>query len=464
MFLDKDNHLAKLNELYGQNCFQSASLYCDAGMGKTTLLRQFSAGKRTLYFKPLETTDRENFLALKEEAIRVLGALEKLKAAKRFAELFRTIGRSAKEEPLLFIIDDFPHLINKNRRLSTLIQSYMTKEWKTSKLFVILCKPASLYEKESTQAANPLLLKPLTFFETRQLFRHLPIEQQICIFGITGGVPGYLAYFVNGRPFQENLYQLFFTEEGAFYRRPTKFLKVHLSEPELAHSALLCLGAKRRKLHEICERTELTPSAAGSLMNTLDLLGLVDKIIPVTEDAGSRRTLYRIADGVFRFWYTFAAPHRSAIELGCGRDVFEKEILPALDSYSKETFEDICRQYLDLLACLGEAPFPYDHAGSWWGQHPTRKRTEYVPIAASDDSNMLLGDCFWTDQWIDLEGLQGLQKHAGLFPHSTIWYCLFAKSDFVSGMETIFGDTVKVFTLEQMCTRADAVVCTPDIC
>ncbi len=83
MFLDKDNHLAKLNELYGQNCFQSASLYCDAGMGKTTLLRQFSAGKRTLYFKPLETTDRENFLALKEEAIRVLGALEKLKAAKK---------------------------------------------------------------------------------------------------------------------------------------------------------------------------------------------------------------------------------------------------------------------------------------------------------------------------------------------------------------------------------------------
>ncbi|WP_291598034.1 hypothetical protein [Blautia sp. LMAG:75] len=30
MFLDKDNHLAKLNELYGQNCFQSVSLYCDA--------------------------------------------------------------------------------------------------------------------------------------------------------------------------------------------------------------------------------------------------------------------------------------------------------------------------------------------------------------------------------------------------------------------------------------------------
>ena len=131
-------------------------------------------------------------------------------------------------------------------------------------------------------------------------------------------------------------------------------------------------------------------------MNTLDLLGLVDKIIPVTEDAGSRRTLYRISDGVFRFWYTFAAPNRSAIELGCGREIFEKEVLPSLDRYSKETFEDICRQYLDLLAQRGDAPFSYDHAGSWWGQHPTRKRTEYVPIAAADDHNILLGDCFWT--------------------------------------------------------------------
>ena len=112
MFLDKDNHLAKLNELYGQNCFQSVPLYCDAGMGKTTLLRQFSAGRRTLYFKPLETTDAENFLALKKEAIRILGPLEKLKAAKRFAELFRTIGKAAREQPLLFIIDDYPHMIN----------------------------------------------------------------------------------------------------------------------------------------------------------------------------------------------------------------------------------------------------------------------------------------------------------------------------------------------------------------
>ena len=68
---------------------------------------------------------------------------------------------------------------------------------------------------------------------------------------------------------------------------------------------------------------------------------------------------------------------------------------------------------------------------------------------------MLLGACFWTDEWIDLDALTQLQKHASLFPHSTKWYILFAKSDFVSGMETIFGDSVKVYTLEQMCTLAE---------
>ncbi len=137
-----------------------------------------------------------------------------------------------------------------------------------------------------------------------------------------------------------------------------------MSEPELAHSALLCLGAKRRKLHEICERTELTPSAAGSLMNTLDLLGLVDKIIPVTEDAGSRRTLYRTSERRIPFLVYFCCP-RTAVPLRWDmeeRYLKRKSFLP-WDRYSKETFEDICRQYLDLISSLGQAPFPFDHAG-----------------------------------------------------------------------------------------------------
>lgn len=456
MFIDREEHLRQLEQLYKEPGFYSVSLYADRGMGKTAFLRELTRQKKTLFFRALNTTEEENFLALKTEIERVLGPSDKLTRASRFAELLRLVGRAAKEERLLFIIDNFPFLVQKNRRLSTLFHSYVEKEWAKSQLFLILCKHERKYQKEKGQAHRAVLLRPFTFFEMRRLFPDLTPAEQVSLYGITGGVPGYLKYFLqDSTPFTETLFQLFFTDTGSFWRLPSAILQSSTPEPQLAHSALLCLGAERRKLHEICDRTKLTPSAAGSLMTYLGTARIAEKIIPVTEDEGSRRTLYRICDSVFRFWYTFAAPHVSAVELGQGREIFDKRVLPVLDSYFKDTFEDICRQFLDLQQQMGHAPFPYSHAGSWWGQHPTRKRTEFVPIAAIDENNILLGNCFWTDEWIDLDGLQDLQRHAGLFPHNTKWYTLFSRSDFVSGMETIYGDTVKVFTLEQMCRLSD---------
>ena len=87
----------------------------------------------------------------------------------------------------------------------------------------------------------------------------------------------------------------------------------------------------------------------------------------------------------------------------------------------------------------------------WWGQHPTKKRTEYIPIAASGEKQILLGACFLTEDWLDVDVLSGLQKHAGLFPDREKWYYLFSTSDFVAGFEAISGSHVRIFRLEDMC-------------
>ena len=92
-----------------------------------------------------------------------------------------------------------------------------------------------------------------------------------------------------------------------------------------------------------------------------------------------------------------------------------------------------------------------ERVGMWWGQHPTKKRTEYISIAASWEDQILLGDCFWTDDWIDADGLSRLQKHAGLFPEKEKWYYLFSTSNFVYGFEAMSGSHVRVFSLDKMC-------------
>ena len=101
---------------------------------------------------------------------------------------------------------------------------------------------------------------------------------------------------------------------------------------------LSAIGTETKKLQEICDYTNLTPSAAGSLLSSLASRNLVSRIVPVTENQGSRRALYLISDGIFRFWYTCVLPYLSEIEVGEGAQVFEKQIVPLLEDYTIRVF------------------------------------------------------------------------------------------------------------------------------
>ena len=274
---------------------------------------------------------------------------------------------------------------------------------------------------------------------------------QMLLYSVTGGNPGLLEYFSSEFPVKENLEQLFFREKGSLYRLVPEKLQKHYGSSPLMAGILAAIGSIPRHLQEICDQTELTPSAASSLLASLEKQGLTEKLVPVTESFSSRRALYRILDSAFRFWYTFVYPFQGEIEAGKGREIFQKHVLPVLSVYLKSTFENICRDFLRLEQNREDIPFSMDQIGMWWGQHPTKKRTEYIPIAAAGEKQILLGSCFLTEDWLDVDTLSVLQKHAGLFPDREKWYYLFSTSDFVAGFEAISGSHIRIFRLEDMC-------------
>ena len=128
-------------------------------------------------------------------------------------------------------------------------------------------------------------------------FELYPIREQIELYGITGGVPGYFEAFDKVKSFQENLKELFFTDSGAFFKTPEWF-QTYVEQPRIAYSILLALKNKHCKLHEISEQTSFTPSVVSTVLGDLEELGVIEKLIPVTEEEGSRRARYRIQDGV----------------------------------------------------------------------------------------------------------------------------------------------------------------------
>ena len=302
----------------------------------------------------------------------------------------------------------------------------MEQEAPSCRLFAILCKSSSLWEKESPREEQAFRLRNFNFFETCRLYPDLSLRDQLLLYSVTGGNPGLLEYFSPEFSVCDNLEKLFFQEKGSLYRLVPGKLQRHYGNSPLMGGILAAIGSTPRHLQEICDRTELTPSAASSLLSSLEKHGMTEKLVPVTEPSSSRRALYRISDSAFRFWYTCIYPFQGEIETEKGREIFHNQVLPGFSVYLKAAFEDICRDFLRL-------------------------DTEYIPIAAAGKKQILLGACFLTEDWLDADALSSLQKHAGLFPDREKWYYLFSTSDFVSGFEAISGSHVRIFRLEDMC-------------
>ena len=448
MFIDKDHLLTKLNQLYDTCMPCCVSLYSYPGEGRSRLLGEFLKGKRTLFYKASCVSWQENFRLLRSLCLRELG--ERFASVTRTSGLIKALKKASLAEPLVLILDNFQYLSSQNRRLSTQLLA-LEKEGPACRLFVILCKPSSLWEKDSPREDRAFRLRNFNFFELCRLYPELSPMDQMLLYSVTGGNPGLLDHFSSDFSVKENLEQLFFREKGSLYRLVPEKLQKHYGSSPLMAGILAAIGSIPRHLQEICDQTELTPSAASSLLTSLEKQGLTEKLVPVTESFSSRRALYRILDSAFRFWYTFVYPFQGEIEAGKGREIFQNHVLPVLSVYLKSTFENICRDFLRLEQNREDIPFSMDQIGMWWGQHPTKKRTEYIPIAAAGEKQILLGSCFLTEDWLDVDTLSVLQKHAGLFPDREKWYYLFSTSDFVAGFEAISGSHVRIFRLEDMC-------------
>ena len=103
-----------------------------------------------LYFKTPALPLQEIFF-FQTACIRRLGTSMKTQKICRY---FQTAFKDSVREPVVLILDDFnQRWTAANRRFPTMLSSLIQRADPKSRLFVLLCKPASLYEKESPEEA-----------------------------------------------------------------------------------------------------------------------------------------------------------------------------------------------------------------------------------------------------------------------------------------------------------------------
>lgn len=463
MFVGRDRELDKLNTLYQSKQFEFAVFYGRRRVGKTTLLQEFMKGKNGIYYMAVEGTKRENLKGLSDVFLSDNGSMQFHGVFPDYETLLNHIDSLAdKGERMIIAIDEYPYLAASYLAISSMIQKHIDQCWKNSRLFLVLCGSSmSFMEEQVLGYKSPLYgrrtvqfkIRPFTFWESREMLADFSTEEQALLYGVTGGIPEYLSRIDTKVSSDDNIVQLFFEESGRLFEEPVNLMKQELREPMTYHSIIAAIASGASKLNEIATRTGLESGGCSNQLSSLISLGIVKKEVPITEPEKSRKTLYRLADSMYLFWYRFVRPNMSGIIRGMGRQIYESMVKPQLSDFMGTVFESICQQYLFLPDIYAELPFTISEIGRWWGNNPKERRQEEIDIMAVSDNKALFGECKWKNEKVEREVIDILLSRGELFQYPEKYYYVFSKSGYKDDAVEYSQNkgNVRLISFDEMC-------------
>ena len=433
-------------------------------MGKTTLINKFRENKKSIYFVAAETTAKENLELLSAQILSVLVPEAPRNPFGSFAAAFDYCFKMAEKQKLVFVIDEYPYLAESDRAVSSILQAAIDRHKDNSRLFLILCGSSmSFMENQVLGYKSPLYgrrtcqfkVKPFSYYECAEMLPGFSTEDKITLYGICGGIPGYVSRINNGHSVRKNAEALFFNPSGRLFEEPSSLLKQELRSPQTYNAIIAAIASGASRLNEIASKAGIETSQCSNMLATLITLEIVKKEHPISlsfvrsegkTKAGvlpgnpARKSIYRLADFMFRFWYRFVLPDLSRISIGFGKDVCAEVFGKTggkIETYMGPVFEDCSVQF--LWREMVKKRYSFRDVGRWWGSNPKEKREEEIDILAVDGlGNAIFGECKWRTSCTGSDTLDELIRKSELFPYfADKRYMLFSKSDFSSELKKV---------------------------
>ena len=270
-------------------------------------------------------------------------------------------------------------------------------------------------------------------------------------------IPEYLNKINPRKSVRENIISLFLTPSGHFFEEPSNLIKRELREPSTYNVIIESIACGASRLNVVATKSGLESNKCAKYIASLISLGLVSKEYPFGETAG-KRSIYKLEDQMFRFWYRFVFSNLSAINAGLGAAVFENEVEPHLNTYMGLIFEDICKQWLFEQAKKNSLPFFIGSPGRWWGTNAKTRSQEEIDIMAARKDEALFCECKWQNADVDIKVYNELSRKSGLFNYQNIHLYIFAKKMFTEQLLRVEYEQglVKLFSLPDMIDAVQA--------
>lgn len=438
MFIGREKELKKLNDLYNTEKFQFPVIYGRRRVGKTALINEFIKDKDAIFFTGIESSAQQNLENISKSILSFSDTTIENATFPSFQSALEYVFKLAESQRIIFVIDEYPYLAKSSKSLASILQFLIDRNKDTSKLFLILCGSSMSFMENNVLAYKAPLygrrtaqfkIHPFDFFETRRYFKNFNDVELATVYGIIGGTPQYLLQINDNLSLEENIKKNFLDTSSPLFEEPNNLLKQEVREPAVYNALITAIATGSTKLSEISSKSGLETSACVAYLKNLISLGIIKKETPIGEST-TRKTIYKIDDNLFRFWYRFIPDNYAAINRGLIDFVYNK-ISPQINNYMGSIFEDICIQYLWKQMENEKTSIEFRNLGRWWGNDSKNKCEAEIDIIGTDGKNSaLFGECKWTNEKVDISVLDTLIARSQLFNYSQKHFYLFAKNGF----------------------------------
>lgn len=345
-------------------------------VGKTELIKEFIRQRKALYYfvdsnKSIEVLMRE-FGQYTAETLKLPSYVRIDTPESLIDFLF------SHDSDIVAVFDEFQRFQKLYPAFITQLQKIWDMRSKESKLFLITSgSSVGMIKKIFIEGGAPLFRRAdnivtLQPFKVQQIFQVLDdlgvkdLNEKLNLYFLFGGTIYYyrLLEKYECKNLEDAFANLIFNDLAPLRREMGDVLIEEFGKEHATYYEIISAIAEGKATQkEIADYTHISPSSLPPYIDELiNLLGIVEHRVPVTEDMRSKKGRYFLRDNFFRFYARFIYRNMSLYQ-GGRYDLLTEKTLSEWNAFTGRAFEEMVREIL-----REELSGEYDRIGSWWNR------------------------------------------------------------------------------------------------
>lgn len=448
--IGRERELKILERFWEGEEYEMGVVYGRRRIGKSFLLKHFSEGKRAILFQA--TTNEISNLRDLASSVSLLFPIRSSVVYSSYENAFDDIAKLAKDEKLLFIIDEVSFLEESNKDILSIIQKYSDLVFSGTKLKFILCSSMESFMLERILGGKTplfgrtslrLRLRALRPEKASQFFPSWKLNELSFAYVITGGIPYYMMRFAKYKKFDEALEEEFFSLGGALMTEPYFLLYSEVRNVDLFMEVMSLIASGVNKTSKIADKAGISQALCSSMLRKLSNLSFVSE--KKNAVINSKILGWEINDNFLAFWFRYIYPAQKAIELD-NADLFFQKTLKEMNEFCGKRIEETVRQYI-----VNTSTVPIKDYGFLEFANPVDRKNEEIDfVALTEGDDYLFGEFKWKNSPIGIGVLDDLKRKA-TFVHSgksDDEYYLVSKSGFMDDLLKLAQKDTAVHLIE----------------